>query len=434
MSVTQSGPRSIQIAAAVIGNAFEWYDFIVFGFFTTIIARQFFPATSQYAALLLTTATFGVGFFTRPIGGVLLGIYADRKGRKAALLLIITLMTVAIALIALAPTYAAVGFAAPLLIVLARLLQGFATGGEFASATTFLIESAPANRRGFYGSWQMVGQSLAILIGALVGAVLARTLTPEALESWGWRIPFLFGLAIGPLGLFIRRYVDETRPFLEARRAAREQQTLGVALASHIRESLVCMGIVMAGTISVYVVLLYMPTFARVQLHIPLDQAFLAQAIGLSCMIVLTPIFGALSDRIGRKPILLTSLALYLVLTYPLFYWLNDQPSFRNLMIMQIVLCSVLSAATGPFSTAMAEQFPTGVRSTGLAIAYNLGVMLFGGFAQFFVTWLIAVTQSPIAPAFYVVFGAACGVLAAIFLKERTAEQDAILGTNITLE
>src|SRR5215470_8139743 len=182
MTSAPFAPKPFQIAAAVIGNALEWYDFIVFGFFAVIIARLFFPAESQYASLLLTTATFGVGFFMRPVGGILLGIYADRRGRKAALLLIIVLMTVSIAMIGFAPTYATIGVAAPLIIVLARLLQGFATGGEFASATSFLLESAPVGQRGFYGSWQMVGQGLSVLFGALLGTLLARILAPDALD------------------------------------------------------------------------------------------------------------------------------------------------------------------------------------------------------------------------------------------------------------
>jgi MFS transporter, MHS family, proline/betaine transporter len=422
MPPTLARTKPLQITAAVIGNALEWYDFIVFGFFTAIISRLFFPTQSRYASLLLATATFGVGFFMRPVGGILLGIFADRKGRKAALLLIIALMTVAIALIGLAPTYAAIGVAAPLIIVFARLLQGFATGGEFASATVFLIESAPAHRRGFYGSWQMVGQCLAALIGALLGALLTQTLTPEALDSWGWRVPFLAGLAIGPVGLFIRRHVEETESFLESRRTAREQPALGASLVAHYRQALVAMGLVVAGTIQFYVILLYMPTFAGSELHLPLSQAFLAQAIGLLCMIVLTPFFGALSDSIGRKPVLIVALVLYLGLTYPLFLWVHGDPTFRNFLIMQITLCSVLGIANGPFSTAVAEQFPTRVRSTGVAIVYNIAVMLFGGFAQFFVTWLIEVTGSPIAPAFYVMFGAACGLAAVLFLKDDARE------------
>jgi MHS family proline/betaine transporter-like MFS transporter len=423
---SQPKPKALQVAAAVVGNALEWYDFIIFGFMTVVISRLFFPVESQYASLLLTTATFGVGFFMRPVGGIVLGIYADHYGRKAALLLIIVLMTAAIAIIAFAPTYAAIGVAAPLLIVLARLLQGFATGGEFASATSFLIEIAPTHQRGFYGSWQMVGQGLALLIGALLGVFVTLSLAPEMLDTWGWRIPFLFGLVIGPVGLFIRTHLDETNAFLEARAAAATATTrpgVGATLATHFKEVLVCMGIVTSGTISFYVVLLYMPTFARTQLHLPLDEAFIAQSIGLACMVVLMPVSGALSDRVGRKPILIGALLLYLACAYPLFYWVHENPSFGNLAIVQVVLCCLLGAFYGPLSTAVAEEFPVRVRSTGLGIAYNLAVMIFGGFAQFFVTWLIEATGSPVAPSFYVMFGAAIGILAAFFLFDHRARE-----------
>ena len=426
MSAKPFAPKPLQVAAAVIGNALEWYDFIVFGFFAVIIARLFFPAESQYASLLLTTATFGVGFFMRPVGGVLIGIYADRRGRKASLLLIIGLMTLAIAMIGFAPTYAAIGIAAPLLVVLARLLQGFSAGGEFASSTAFLIESAPAHRRGFYGSWQMVGQGLAVLTGALLGALITRIFTPEALDSWAWRIPFLFGLVIGPLGLYIRRRLDETDDFLAITRSTGKQQALGAALAAHVRQVLATFGVVVSGTISFYVILLYMPTFARIQLHLPLDQAFSAQAISLACMIVLIPIFGALSDHIGRKPIIISALVLYFLLTYPLFSWMYSHQSFAGLLTAQVILCCLLGAMFGPISTALAEQFQAHVRTTGLGTAYNLAVMLFGGFAPFFVTWLIQATGLPIAPAFYVMFGAVAGILASLLLKERARDADLV--------
>ena len=424
MSSVQRTPKAVQVAAAVVGNALEWYDFIVFGFFAVVIAKLFFPTSSQYASLLLTTATFGVGFFMRPVGGVVLGVYADRKGRKAALLLVVGLMTIAIALIGFAPTYATIGVAAPLIIVIARLLQGFSAGGEFASATSFLIETAPAGRRGFYGSWQMVGQGLAVLIGALLGTFLTRALTPDQLDGWGWRVPFLFGLIIGPLGLYIRRHLEETTAFIQAAQKQHARPALGAAVVAHTKETLVTIGIVIAGTISFYVILLYMPTFARIQLHLRLDQAFFAQAVSLACMIVLIPIFGALSDVVGRKPITIAALLLILVLAYPLFSWLNQSPSLQSLMVTQIALCSVVGVFFGPLSTVLAEQFPAHIRSTGLAIGYNLAVMVFGGFAQFFVTWLIQVTGSPVAPAFYVMFGAAAGLLAAFFLKERARIAD----------
>jgi MFS family permease len=421
MSSSQIAPKPLQIAAAVIGNALEWYDFIVFGFFTVVIARLFFPSDSQYASLLLTTGTFGVGFFMRPVGGIVLGIYADRRGRKAALLMVITLMTVAIAMIAFAPTYAAIGIGAPLIMVLARLLQGFSAGGEFASATAFLTEIAPAGRRGLYGSWQMVGQGLAVLLGAILGTLLTRSLTAEALDSWGWRIPFLFGLIIGPVGLYIRRNLDETSAFLQNRSSAGGQGS-GSLLISHVKEMLACLGMVVSGTISFYVILIYIPTFARTQLHLPLDQAFLAQSIGLAVEVVLIPICGALSDVVGRKPVMIAALVLNLVVTYPLFSWVSASPSFSTLLTMQIILCGLFGVFNGPISTALAEQFPTRVRSTALAIAYNIAVMLFGGFAQFFVTWLIQATGTPIAPAYYLMFGAAVGLLAALFLKERARD------------
>jgi MFS transporter, MHS family, proline/betaine transporter len=422
MPAAQSAPKPYQIVAAVIGNALEWYDFIVFGFFTVIISRLFFPTDSQYASLLLTTATFGVGFFMRPVGGVLLGMYADRRGRKAALLAVIASMTVAIALIAFAPTYAAIGIGAPLIIVLARLLQGFSAGGEFASATAFLIESAPAGRRGLYGSWQMVGQGLAVLAGAILGTVLTHTLSPEALDGWGWRIPFLFGLIIGPVGLYIRRNLAETDAFLQSGQSSALRGAGRRVLAAHAKEILVCMGMVVSGTISFYVILIYIPTFARTQLHLPLDQAFLAQSIGLACEVVLIPICGLLSDRIGRKPVMIVALGLSLIVTYPLFAWVSSNPSFSSLLAMQVILCGLFGIFNGPVSTALGEQFPTRVRSTALAIGYNIAVMLFGGFAQFFVTWLIHATGTPIAPAFYLIFGAAVGLLATVFLAERAGE------------
>jgi len=422
-SVMQKKPRTRQVVAAVIGNALEWYDFVVYGFLTVIISRLFFPAHEEYASLLLTMATFGVGFFMRPVGGIVLGFYADRHGRKAALQLIIGLMTLSMAMIACAPPYAAIGIAAPLLVLLARLLQGFATGGEFASATAFLVESAPAGRRGFYGSLQMVGQSLAALAGALAGTLITRTLAPEQLDSWGWRLPFVFGLLIGPVGLYIRRYLEETDAFIESRRAGAASNPLRALLAQNRRALGVTFGLVICGTISYYVVLVYMPTFAKTQLGMPLTEAFLAQVIGLVCLTLTIPLCGVLSDRLGRKPVLLFATVAYFLLLYPLFAWVQGSPGFGRLAIMQALLCTLVGVFFGPISTAIAEQFPTGVRSTGLAIAYNFAVMLFGGFAQFIVTWLIHETGTPLAPAYYVMFGAIVGFLASVFLVERHRDE-----------
>ncbi len=420
---TAPTPKGRQIVAAVIGNALEWYDFVVYGFLTVIISRLFFPTDSEYASLLAAMATFGVGFFMRPVGGILIGMYADRRGRKAALQLIILLMTISIAMIAFAPTHAAIGAAAPVLIVLARLLQGVATGGEFASATAFLIESAPAGRRGFYGSLQMVGQSLAALGGASAGMLITQGLSPEQVDSWGWRLPFIVGLLIGPVGLWMRRHLDETEAFVDALGEAAGQVGIRALLREHLREVVVSFGLVLSSTIMFYVVMIYMPTYAKTQLHLPLGQAFTAQVAGLVCLTLLIPLFGSLSDRIGRRPVLLLASALYLVLPYPLMSWVLAEPTLARLTIMQVSLCSAIGIGFGAIATALAEQFPVRQRSTGLALSYNLAVMLFGGFAQLIVTWLIAVTGTPLAPAFYVMFGAVVGLVAAALLADRHADQ-----------
>ncbi len=415
--------KTRQILAAVIGNALEWYDFVVYGFMTVIISRLFFPSDSEYASLLIAMATFGVGFFMRPVGGVLIGMYADRRGRKAALQLIILLMTVSIAMIAFAPTYAAIGVAAPALIVMARLLQGVATGGEFASATAFLIESAPPGRRGFFGSLQMVGQSVAALGGAASGMLVTQGLTPEQIDNWGWRLPFVFGLLIGPVGLWMRRHLEETEAFVAATHDPAEHVGLKSLLREHLRNVLVCFGLVLSSTIMFYVVLIYMPTYAKTQLHIPLNDAFTAQVAGLVCLTVLIPLFGILSDRIGRRPVLMLAAVLYFVLPYPLMGWVLAEPTLARLALMQVALCSAIAVGFGAISTALAEQFPVRQRSTGLALAYNVAVMLFGGFAQLIVTWLITFTGTPLAPSYYVMFGAVVGFIAAAFIADRHRQE-----------
>jgi len=359
-------------------------------------------------------AAFGVGFFMRPVGGVVLGLYADRAGRKAALQLIIALMTLSLGIVALAPPYAAMGIAAPLLVLLARLLQGFATGGEFASATAFLVEIAPAHRRALYGSLQMVGQSLAALVGALAGALITRALSPEQLDAFGWRLPFAFGLLIGPVGLFIRRHLEETAEFEESRGKDAQRVRLA-ALADHGRALAVTFGLVVCGTISYYVIMVYMPTFASTELGLSLGDAFASQVIALVVLTAVIPLAGALADRIGCRPVLVGSTAAYFLALLPAFAWLKSEPSALRLSLVQSALCSVLGVYWGAFSTAVANEFPTRVRSTGLAVAYNLAVMGFGGFAQVIVTWGIHATGSALAPAFYVMFGAATGFVAALY-------------------
>ena len=416
MESRDTSPRIHQVAAAVIGNALEWYDFIVFGFMTGIISSVFFPAQNAYASLLLTTATFGVGFVMRPIGGIFIGVYADRKGRKAALQLIIAMMTIAGALLAFAPPYAVIGVASSLVIVVARMLQGLATGGEFASSTALLIELAPAGRRGLYGSWQMVGQGLSLLAGAVIGAAITHSLSHEQLYSWGWRIPFAIGLLIAPVGFWIRNHLQEPTAAGPAAHPGEQKLSMMQALQQHGRALLSSALLTASATIAFYVLVIYMPTFANRSLGIPLDSAFGSQCIAILAMTVVIPFSGALSDRTGRRPLIIGALVCYFVLLLPLFGWLIAAPGTARLVVTQLTLCSILGVLLGPYASAIAEQFSVKIRSTGMAISYNIAVMIFGGFAQFLVTLLLHMTGSLLTPAFYLFFGAALGIVGSILL------------------
>ena len=420
------------IVAAVIGNALEWYDFLVFAFMTPIVAKLFFPSNpanpdDNINQILMTTAVFGVGFFMRPVGGIILGLYGDRKGRKAAMVMVTSLMAVAIALIALAPTYAAVGIAAPLFIVLARLLQGFAAGGEFGTSTALLIELAPRGKRGFYGSWQMTGQMMALLIGAATGTLITELFTNDQIMAWAWRVPFLIGLLIVPVAIYIRRHVEEPEVFQQMRAEQESGKTrplsLPEMLRTHARETLVGMGLVVTATVSIYITFTYLVTYATVTLKLPIHDAFMVQMAGAAVMVVLMPFVGMLSDKIGRRSLTIASLIGYLIVLYPLYAWLTDGPTTQKLLITQLVVCLFVSVFFGVFSTVMAELFPPQVRSVGMSMAYNVAVMVFGGFAQFIVTWLIRATGSPMAPAFYVMFGVAIGVIASFYVRDPKPDQ-----------
>lgn len=410
-----SKPRWLQLSAAIIGNALEWYDFAVFAFLAVIISKVFFPAAGEYTGLLLTLATFGVGFLTRPLGGIAIGLYADRKGRKAALQLIIALMTASLLLMVLTPSYNTIGIAAPLLIVFARLLQGLATGGEFASATAYLVEAAPPGQKGIYGAWQMFGQGLANFFGALTGFLMTYLFSEQQLIDGMWRVPFVIGLLIAPVGWWMRRHLEEPEASV-VQRAKGEVTSLRTALSKHPKGIAATLALTTCATTSAYIFIIYMPTFVARQFHIPLNDAFMAQVIGLIAFIITVPVTGALSDKYGRKAIMLAFLVPYALLIYPLFAWVQSAPVFSNLLIIYIVLSIFLGGFFGPFSTALGEQFPTAIRSSGLAICYNVAVMIFGGFAQFIVTWLIQATGVTLAPVFYTLAGSVLGVIGCLLL------------------
>ncbi|WP_035514890.1 MFS transporter [Paraburkholderia nodosa] len=418
MPSTPALPRANRraIVAATIGNAFEWYDFIVFGFLSVIIARQFFPSSNPTVSMLLTTATFGSAFLMRPIGGILLGIYADRAGRKAALSLVILLMTLSSAMMALTPGYATLGIAAPIIVVLARLLQGLSAGGEFGSATAMLIEYAPAHRRGFYGSWQNFGQFVAAVTAALMGALVTRGLSASTLDAWGWRLPFLFGMLIGPVGFYIRTRLHETPASHDdgahATLAGQAASTLATVWREHQAALWIAFGLVVASSVAQYVLNVYLPVYAVTQLKLPVSAPFIVLMVTGTLRMILIPLFGLLSDRIGRKPVMGVAMALYVLCIYPLFLWLVAAPGLPRLLATEVVFAVLMAAALGPASTALAELFPAQVRATGLSISYNVATTLFGGFSPFLVTWLISATGDKMMPAYFVTAAMIVGLIA----------------------
>ncbi|WP_225770053.1 MFS transporter [Inquilinus sp. Marseille-Q2685] len=417
----REGERRHAIAAATIGNGLEWFDFTVYGFFTPIIARLFFPAGDDLTSILLTVGTYGVGFFMRPVGAVVLGVYADRAGRKAALTLTILLMAIGTALLGFAPTYAQAGIVGPLVIVLARLIQGFSAGGEIGGATAFLIEYAPPRKRGFYASWQQTSQALAVVLGGVCGTIVTQALDPAAIDSWGWRVPFLFGLLIGPVGFYIRARIDETPVFTDDR-IRKSESPLRDALAEHPRGIASGFGVTILWTVCTYVLLFYMTTYAVKQLGIPLADAFVATTIGGVVLMLGCPLAGALSDRVGRKRLLLAAAIAIGVLVWPLFAWVNATPTLAVLATVQAILGLLLAAFTGPAPALLAEQFPAGLRSTGLSLAYNFAVTIFGGFAAVIVTLLIEETGSKLAPSFYVIAAAVVSALTLLAMRDRTGQ------------
>ncbi|MBB5457154.1 MFS transporter [Paraburkholderia sp. Cpub6] len=419
MTAIDSRKRLIGAMASTLGNVLEWYDFVVFGFLSIIIAKQFFPSHSEYAALMLTTATFGAGFVVRPLGGILLGMYADRKGRKAGLTLVIAMMTVAAAMIALTPGFQQIGLIAPAIVLCARLLQGISAGGEFGTATAMLIEYAPTARRNLYGSWQMFAQALGALLAVAMGSALTHLFTHEALESWAWRIPFLLGLLIGPVGFYIRRNLPETEAFQKL--GARVKVPFSRVVMHYPRELFVATALSAALNVMAYVIITYLPIYAVQNLHMPVTLPFSVLLASVLLRVVTIPLFGHLADRIGGERLIRVALALFLVVLYPAYYWIVNAPSFASIMSVELGFALLISASNAPIPTALAGLFPTEVRSTGLAISYNIGAAVFGGFSPMVLTWLLHVTGNNMMPAHFCAVFFALGLIGAFMLKRRAA-------------
>jgi MHS family proline/betaine transporter-like MFS transporter len=407
MGLSHRGQSWRAVTAAAIGNAFEWFDFIIYGFFAVTIAKLFFPAGNETASLLLTFASFGVTFVVRPFGAVVLGRFADRHGRKTALTLTISMMMAGTAITALAPTYSSVGILAPILITGARMIQGFSAGGEFGSATVFLAEQNPS-RRGFYASWQFAGQGLSTVLATGFGAILNSALTAEQMDTWGWRIPFFFGLLIGPVGYYIRRHLDETPEFQSAQTiSAPLRETLTSAKA----RLLVALGTIILLTVATYTAV-YMPTYAVRELGLPPAGGFLAGLLAGAIQIVFVPVSGALSDRLGRLPIAAGAIVVMLISVQPLFVCLLATPTLGWLLLVQAIIGICVAAYAGPIAALVCELFPISVRTTAVSMSYSLAVAFFGGFAPLIIASLIDITGSSLVPSYYLMFAAAASLLA----------------------
>ena len=402
------------IAAASIGNALEWFDLLVYAYFAVTISKVFFPSSDPTVSLLLAFGTFGVSFLVRPLGAIVLGAYADRAGRKAALLASILLMTLGTGLMAVMPGYETIGVLAPIMVLVARLMQGFSVGGEFGSATAFLVEHT-TDRKGFFASWQWASQGLTALLASGFGIVLTTVLSPEQLLSWGWRLPFLFGLLIGPVGLYIRRHAAETPEFVRAKTMPSPLRHL---LAHQKARLALAVGAAVISNSSNYLIL-YMPTYAIKELGLPQSVGFIATLIGAIVLGTVAPLAGHLSDKIGRTRIMLAMTALFLVTAYPLFGFLAAHAALA-VMILVVAWMSLLKAGySGVLPVLLSELFPTETRGVGMSLGYSISVTIFGGFAPFISTWLIEVTGTKLAPSFYLMATALLSLVALVIVRGR---------------
>lgn len=398
------------VVAAGCGNLLEWFDIIVYAFMAPVISGLFFPQHDPTVDLISTYLGIGVSYLIRPVGAVVIGNYADRHGRKAALTLTIGLMTLGVGIMAFAPTYAMIGVGAPIVLMLSRLIQGFSAGGEFGSATTFMTENAQRHKA-FYASWQVATQGGAILLAGLSGWLLFSFLDPASLSSWGWRLPFAFGLLIGPVGLWIRAHMSDTPEFTAAEKV--ESVPLVAALRNYSGRILVgamCVGV---ATMSVYLIT-YLPAYAM-RLGMPnwsgYAGAFLAGLIALVC----SPLAGSLADRVGQTHIMIVAAVIGALLIIPLVQFIINSRVVWALLLAEAVVGLLMAAYFAPLPSLMAQLYPVEVRTTGMSVAYNLGVTSMGSFAPLILTaW---VQRTPLAPAFYYVIIAVISVTGLVLAR-----------------
>jgi MHS family citrate/tricarballylate:H+ symporter-like MFS transporter len=428
--MSDSSDRQSKIWAVIrvsSGNFLEMYDFFVFGYYAAAIGKAFFPSGSEFAQLMAALMTFGAGFLMRPLGAIVLGTYIDHHGRRAGLLLTLGLMALGTLTIALVPTYATLGILAPIIVVAGRLIQGFSAGVELGGVSVYLSEIATPGKKGFYVSWQSGSQQIAVIFVALLGVWLSTVLPPEEMTAWGWRIPFLVGCLIVPLIFLLRRSMQETEEFEERKKSASHPSPRQIlhSLVQNWQIVITGMLLVTMTTVSFYFITAYTPTFGREVLKLnSIDALLVTVCVGLSNLFWL-PVMGALSDRIGRKPLLIVFTVLMFVSAYPVLSWLVSAPSFLRLLEVELWLSFLYGSYNGAMVVALTEIIPVHLRTTGFSVAYSLATAIFGGFTPAISTYLIEATGNRAVAGLWLMFAAACGLLAT-WLAYRKRPQPAL--------
>jgi MFS transporter, MHS family, citrate/tricarballylate:H+ symporter len=401
------------------GNFLEQFDFFLFGFYATSIAKAFFPADSEFASLMLTFAVFGAGFLMRPLGAIVLGAYIDKVGRRRGLIVTLTIMASGTIFIAFVPGYAQIGLLAPLLVLIGRLLQGFSAGAELGGVSVYLAEMATPGRKGFYTAWQSASQQVAIVLASALGFALNAWMAPALLADWGWRVPFFIGCAIIPFIFVLRRSLQETDEFT-ARRHHPELREVYASMLHNWKTVLAGMFLVALTTTTFYLITVYTPTYGKTVLHLSAADALMVTfCVGISNFVWL-PIGGALSDRIGRKPLLIVTSLLAILTAYPALSWLAAAPSFGRMLDVLLWFSCLFGLYNGAMVVALTEVMPVQVRVVGFSLAYSLATAVFGGFTPVVSTWLIQASGNKASPAWWMSFAAVCGLLATLVLYRRS--------------
>ncbi|HEY0524607.1 MAG TPA: MFS transporter [Stellaceae bacterium] len=417
-----SASKVATVLRVTSGNFLEMFDFFLFGFYATYISKAFFPTGNEFASLMLTFMTFGAGFLMRPLGAILLGAYVDRIGRRRGLITTLVIMAFGTILIAFVPGYQTIGLLAPFLVLVGRLLQGFSAGVELGGVSVYLSEMATPGNKGFYVSWQSASQQVAIMVAAIIGYVLNRTFFPADMDAWGWRVPFFIGCIIVPFLFYIRRSLEETPEFLRRK----HRPSAGEIFRSLTQNwGIVLLGMLMVSmtTISFYAITVYTPTFGKSVLKLSdTDSLVVTFCVAVSNFIWL-PVMGALSDRVGRRPLLLLFSGLTVLTAYPVLAWLVAAPSFANMLLVLLWLSFLYGSYNGAMVVALTEIVPVEVRTAGFSLAYSLATALFGGFTPLVSTWLIQETANKAAPGFWLALGGVCGFTATFLIyRGRAAE------------